>query len=231
MFGRNKIAALVAEFLGTGVLAFVVLNVGRSNIGIPYFVAFAAGLAVMLMGVALARDVHLNPALTLGLWTARRINTAKALAFIAVQLLGGWAAYGLYKYFAQGDIQPVSSEYDARVLVAEAFGAFVFTFVVAGVVYQKLHWLVRSAVAGGGLTLGIIIASVASVGYINPAVALGSNAWVWGTYVLGPVLGAIIGVNLYGLLFATQPEKVAVAKAKTNGNSKSTTKTKSKSKK
>ena len=24
----------------------------------------------------------------------------------------------------------------------------------------------------------------------------------WGTYVLGPVLGAIIGINLYGLLFA-----------------------------
>ncbi|HET7320662.1 MAG TPA: hypothetical protein VFI84_03725, partial [Candidatus Saccharimonadales bacterium] len=24
----------------------------------------------------------------------------------------------------------------------------------------------------------------------------------WGTYVLGPVLGAVIGVNLYGLLFA-----------------------------
>ena len=95
MFGRNKLAALVAEFLGTGILTFVVLNVGRSTIGIPYFVAFAAGLAVVLVGVALARDVQLNPAYTLALWTARKVKTSRALAYIAVQLLGAWAAYAL----------------------------------------------------------------------------------------------------------------------------------------
>ncbi len=37
-----------------------------------------------------------------------------------------------------------------------------------------------------------------------------------GTYVLGPVLGAIIGFNLYGLLFA-QPENVIAGAAVTRG--------------
>jgi hypothetical protein len=37
---------------------------------------------------------------------------------------------------------------------------------------------------------------------LNPAVALGAQAWVWGTYVLGPVVGALVGVNLYAYLFA-----------------------------
>lgn len=212
MFGRNKLAALVAEFLGTGILTFVVLNVGRSTIGIPYFVAFAAGLAVILVGIALARDVHLNPAYTLALWTARKVKTSRALAYIVVQLLGAWAAYALYKYFVHGPVQGASSTYEARILVAEVVGAFVFAFVAVGALYQQAHWAVRSALLGAAYTIGVIIASVASNGFINPAVALGSNSLVWGTYVLGPVLGAIIGVNLYGLLFA--PTNVAVSDAK-----------------
>jgi len=217
MFGRNKLAALVAEFLGTGILTFVVLNVGRSTIGIPYFVAFAAGLAITLVGVALARDVQLNPAYTLALWTARQVKTTRAIAYIGVQLLGAWAAYALYKYFMHDQpIQGASSTYEARVMVAEVTGAFVFAFVAVGALYQRTHWAVRSGLLGAAYTIGVIIASVTSNGFINPAVALGSNSWVWLTYVLGPVLGAVIGVNLYGLLFAPAKgtTKVTVKKAK-----------------
>src|ERR1700748_1491123 len=105
MFGKRKIAAVAGEFLGTATLAFVVLAVSRSTIGIPYFVAIAAGLAVAVMGVSIATDVHLNPALTIGLWTARRVKTSQALVYIAAQMLGGYAAYGLYRYFAHGTVQ------------------------------------------------------------------------------------------------------------------------------
>ncbi len=202
MFGKRKIAAVAGEFLGTAVLAFAVLTVSRSTIGIPYFVAIAAGLAVMVMGLSIATDVHLNPALTLGLWTARRIKTAQAVVYIVVQLLGGWAAYALYKYFAHGTVQHVSSGFDGRILVAEAVGAFVFALAASAVLYERVWGPRRALVVGAGLILGMIVASSASNGFINPAVALGSNSWGWGTYVLGPVLGAIIGVNLYALLFS-----------------------------
>lgn len=213
MFGKRKLAALGAEFLGTAVLAFTFLSVSRSTIGIPYFVSLAAGIAVILMGLALVRDVHLNPAYTFALWTARKVRTLKAAAFIVVQLLGGWAAYGLYKYLSQGEIQPLASEFDSRLLVAEALGAFVFAFVASGVLFQRVHWLIRAVTVGGGFALGILVASAASNGFINPAIALASNGWSWGTTVLGPVLGAIIGVNLYGLLFAFGAPVVAADKA------------------
>jgi glycerol uptake facilitator-like aquaporin len=213
MFGRRKVAAVVAEFLGTATLAFVVLNVSRSTIGIPYFVAFAAGLAVVLMGVSVATDVHMNPALTLGLWTARKVKTSQAVVYIIAQLLGGWAAYALYKYFVHGTVQQVAGSFEGRILVAEAVGAFVFTLAAAKVFFNKTWGVQRAALVGGAYTLGIIVASVAANGFINPAVALASNSWGWGTYVLGPVLGSIIGFNLYGLLF-DQPAKVEKAKAK-----------------
>lgn len=211
MFSRRRVAALVAEFLGTGTLAFVVLTISRSQIGIPYFVAIAAGLAVAAFGVALQRDVHLNPALTIAAWTARRIPTVKALLFVAAQLLGGFAAYSLFKYFSRGTVQAPSVTYDSHVLVAEAVGTFIFTFIASALSYQKLHPLVRQVMSGAGLTVGIMVASAASLGFINPAVALANNAWAWSTYVLGPVLGAIIGVNLYGLLFAPRGDSSSAA--------------------
>ena len=214
MFSKRKVATLAAEFLGTGVLAFVILTVSRSQIGIPYFVAFAAGLTVMLFAIAMQRDVHLNPALTIGLWTARRISTVKAVGYIAAQLLGGLAAYSLYKYFSHGTVQELPTAYDGRILVAEATGAFVFTLVAVSAAYQQLHWIVRTVVSGAGLTIGIWVASAASAAFINPAVALANNSWAWSTYVLGPVLGAIIGVNLYGLLFAPAGRGLAFTKSK-----------------
>jgi glycerol uptake facilitator-like aquaporin len=137
----------------------------------------------------------------LALWTSRRVGTVKALLFIGAQLLGGLAAYSLFKYFSRGQVQQLPTAYDSHILVAEAVGAFVFAFVAAGAMFQRLHPMVRAAVTGGAFTMGVIIASAASAGFINPAIALANNAWAWGTYVLGPVLGAVIGVNLYGLLF------------------------------
>ncbi len=222
MFSRRKVAALVAEFLGTGVLAFVVLTVSRSQIGIPYFVAIAAGIAVTLFGLALNRDVILNPAYTIALWTGRRISTVKALLFIGVQFLAGFAAFELYKYFAKQPVQPLPSAFDAHVLAAEALGTFVYAFVAVGVLYQRAHWLVRSVVTGGAYTLGVIVASVASIGFfINPAVALSANAWSLGTYVAGPVIGAIAGVLLYSLLFASRDKTAASTVTSVSSSSKS----------
>lgn len=214
MFGRRKIAAVVAEFLGTATLAFAVLTISRSTIGIPYFVAFAAGLAIVLMGVSIATDVNLNPALTLGLWTARKVKTSKAVVYIAAQLLGGWAAYALYKYFVHGTVQQVSGSFTARILVAEAVGAFVFSLAASKVFFQKQQGVQRAAIVGGAYALGIIVASVGANGFINPAVALASNSWGWSTYVLGPVLGGIIGVNLYGLLFDQPAAATATSTSK-----------------
>jgi glycerol uptake facilitator-like aquaporin len=142
------------------------------------------------------------------------VSTVKAIAFIVAQLLGGLAAYSLFKYFSRGTVQELPTAYDGRILVAEATGAFVFAFIAVSAAYQQLHWSLRTAVAGAGLTLGIMVASAASAAFINPAVALANNSWAWSTYVLGPVLGAIIGVNLYGLLFAPAGGGISFGKLK-----------------
>lgn len=204
MFGRNRIAALVAEFLGTGFLTLVVLSVQRSTIGVPFFVAMAAGLAAAVLIVAMGRfgGGHFNPAVTIALWTARKVRALDGVLFIAVQLLGAWAAYYLYTYYVNSPLQPVGGNFSGRILVAEAVGGVVLGLAWAAVSYVNHSNVAKAGVIGAAYMLAIVAASSAAIGLINPALALGVRAWVWGTYVLGPVLGAIVGVNLYGLLFA-----------------------------
>jgi hypothetical protein len=60
----------------------------------------------------------------------------------------------------------------------------------------------RAIFTGVAYATSILIASSAAIGILNPAVAAGLRAWVLTTYVLGPVIGAIIGVALYTVLFA-----------------------------
>lgn len=203
MFGRRQIAALVAEFLGTGVLTLLILSVQRSTIGVPFFIAMAAGLTFTLMSFAVASvsGGHFNPAITLGSWTVRKISTVSAVLYVAMQLLGAWAAYNLYTYFVSTPLQPIVSVFHGNILVAEAVGAAIFAFAFASAVYQGFNRAISASVAGLGLLVGMIAASSASLALLNPAVALGVRSWVWGTYILGPVLGAVIGFNLYSLMF------------------------------
>jgi glycerol uptake facilitator protein len=209
MFGRKNVAMLVAEFLGTAILTLVVLAVQRSTIGVPYFVGLGAGLTIIALMLVLGNvsGAQLNPAVTIALWTARKIKTVPAVGYIIVQLLGGWAAYGIYSYFVNNSLPKIGGDFTARVLIAEAIGAFILAFVWAAVVAQKhVNTVVASAV-GIAFALGLIVSASASIGLINPALALGTRAWGiwgsmgWGTYVLGPVVGAVVGVNLYNLLF------------------------------
>lgn len=213
MFGRRKVATLVAEFLGTGVLTLLILSVQRSTIGVPFFVALGGGLTLALMVAALGSvsGAQLNPAVTIGMWTARRISTLTGVLYVAVQLLGAWLAYFLYTYYVKTSLQPIGGHFASRVLVAEAVGTAIFSFGWASAVYQRVTPAATAAIAGLSYMIGIIAASPAAIGLLNPAVALGARAWVWGTYVLGPVLGAIIGVNLYGLLFAESNGKAKAA--------------------
>lgn len=216
MFGRKQLAIVAAEFLGTGVLALVMLSVQRSTIGLPYFVALAAGLTLAAMTVVFGRrgGAHFNPAITIGMWTARQIKTLPALAYIVAQMLGAWAAYYLYTYFVKTSLQPVGGSYDGHILVAEAVGAFVLSLGFAAAVFNRFLNAKVAATVGAAYTLAIIIASSASLGVANPAMALSMRAFTvfgsmgWSTYALGPVLGAVIGFNLYALLFAPESSLV-----------------------
>src|ERR1041385_8806362 len=100
MFTRPQIATVVAEFLGTAILVMVALVVSQTT-AVSYFIgtSVAATLAVIYILFSTISGAHVNPAITFGMWTARKIGTLRAISYIAAQLIGGLAALELYQYF------------------------------------------------------------------------------------------------------------------------------------
>ncbi|RUM73709.1 MAG: aquaporin, partial [Sulfurovum sp.] len=88
---------LLAEFIGTFWLVFggcgaAVLAAGFPELGIGFVgVAFAFGLTVLTMAYAIGHisGCHLNPAVSIGLWTAGKFEGKELLPYIAIQVIGG----------------------------------------------------------------------------------------------------------------------------------------------
>ncbi len=202
MFTRPQIATVVAEFLGTAMLAMVALILSQTT-AVSYFIgtSLAVVLAAIVMFFGNISGAHVNPALTFGLWTARQISTLRAIAYIAAQLLGGLAALELYQYFINHTLPAKSLAFSTPVWLAEVVGTAVLATAIAAVVSKKMDTVTSALTMGAAIFSGVIIASTASAGYINPAIALAARNWN-AVYVLGPLVGGLIGVNLYMMLFA-----------------------------
>lgn len=214
MFGKNKIAALVAEFFGTFVLSLAVLSVAQS-VTIPFFTSVTAGLTVgiLILVIGNASGAHLNPAITLSLWAMRKIQTIQAMVFMASQFFGGLLAWKVAERLLGGEIAHVADwGLDTRVLAAEALGTLIFVFGVAAAIYNVYEGKKLATVIGGSLTLGMIVASLASNGIVNPALAIGLNSVSW-AYFMGPLFGAVLGMSAYALLFSPAPAEKITKKA------------------
>ncbi len=214
MFGKKQGAMIVAEFMGTFVLTSAVYAVIVQRLP-ALFVAGAAGatLGLVSLTVGAFSGAQINPAVTIGLWSIRKIQTAQAAVFLAVQFLGAAVAWRLNEYFLGEPLQKLAqSGMNWKIFTAEAVGAFVFTFGIASAVYQGYKGLKLATTFGASLGLGILVASIGGNGVLNPAVALGIQSWNT-AYLTGPLLGALVGMNLYALLFAPA-QKSATASAR-----------------
>lgn len=237
LVGSNKIAALVAEFLGTGILTYVLLTVQHSSIGVSYFIALAMAftLAVLTFVFASHSGAHLNPVVTLGLALTRQVKLAVVPVYWVVQLFGAWCAFELFQYLFQHPVTALyatsaTQAWEPHTFFAELVGAGVFALGWAAALYSKNKGWVMSATVGISFAVGILIAAVAGFGLINPALALGTRAWHiwsaagWGTYVAGPVAGAVVGFVLYDVIFAGKNYFVS-SSASTTKSSSTTRKT------
>jgi glycerol uptake facilitator-like aquaporin len=234
MFGKSKVTMLVAELVGTAILSLVYINNGlRSNLlELPLLLALGGGLAMGVLSLMFntSSGAQLNPALTVGLWTARRLKTLPAIAYIAMQLAGGAIALWVYTYLDKTHVASTGIHYDARIMIAEAIGTFIFAFTWAMAKAEKYEGLKLASAVGGAFAVGTLVATLASRGLIDPAVALSVRSFSWFTYVLGPVVGGIVGVNLYEMLFSATGMKMGMgSKLSAAVSSRSTSSTSSRS--
>src|ERR1019366_3999182 len=101
---------LVAEFTGTFILVFggcgsAVFSAAFPSVGIGLLgVSLAFGLTVLGCAYAVghASGCHLNPAVTLGLCTARRFAWKEAPGYIVAQVAGAVVAAGMLVLLLRG---------------------------------------------------------------------------------------------------------------------------------
>ena len=185
----------LAEFIGTLTLTFIVILslAGIFPIATPVLAAITLGLFVYSVGHI--SGTHINPAVTIGLWSIKKINTNDALSYIMAQIFG--AATALIIGMLMDITYDITASSTIMTGLAEMAGMILFTFGIASVVFGNVHKAMSGVVVGTSLFMGIAIAALmGSNGVLNPAVAVGIKSFSV-MYLVGPLVGSVIGMKLY----------------------------------
>ncbi len=210
---------LVAEALGTFTFVFVgaavvVVNGGFPNHGIGLLgiaLAHAVALSVMVTATMTISGGHLNPAVTVGLLVARRIEPAAAAAYIGTQLASAALAALLVKM-----LLPAAAVRSAllgvpviasSVTLEQAIGIeLVLTFFLVSAVFGTAVSSDSPRVGGFGIGLvvlfDILVGGPLTGAAMNPARAFGpalvAGQWLGhAVYWVGPIVGAILAALLW----------------------------------
>lgn len=221
---------LLAEFFGTfwlvlGGCGSAVLAAAFPDVGIGLLgVALAFGLTVLTMAYAIGHisGCHLNPAVTLGLWTGKRFPARELLPYWVAQVIGAIVAAAVLYVIASGKAGfDVSAGFAANGYAAHSPGAYsLVAALVTEVVLTCFFLLVilgstdRRAPAGFApiaiglcLTLIHLISIPVTNTSVNPARSTGQALFVGGWAIeqlwlfwAAPLVGGAIGGIIYPLI-------------------------------
>lgn len=211
--------ALTAELVGTFALIFIGAGAGALGLGGLVGVALAHGLVVLgfVYTYGHISGTHINPAVTVGLWVAGKMDAGRALSYIVFQLAGGALGAFTLRWVLGGTETGLGATTLARDL--EVGAARITITPVAGVVIEALlafflvTCVLHAAVSGKAgnlagvaigltLTFAILMGGPLTGGSLNPARSFGpalatgnfQDLWV---YFVGPLLGGIVAAGLY----------------------------------
>ena len=193
----------LAELLGTFVLVAVgsmaILNGG----GDVVVIAFGFGLALMA-GIYMfggLSGAHLNPAVTVGMYLNKKIDSSDAIGYIVAQVAGGVLASSLVLYAsdkaAVASTMNVHPSLDTtQTLVFEAILTAIFMMVIirttSGDGKSAAIAIPMALVVIHLAATGITGASVNPARSLGPAIIAGDMTDIW-VYIVGPVVGAAAG--------------------------------------
>lgn len=221
---------LGAEFLGTfwlvlGGCGSAVLAAAFPDVGIGLLgVALAFGLTVLTMAFAIGHisGCHLNPAVTVGLWTGGRFPRAQVAPYIVAQVVGAIAAAGVLYVIASGaagfDVAKgfASNGFGEHspggysmlaALVCEIVMTAFFLIVILGATDKRAPQGFAPIAIGLALTLIHLVSIPVTNTSVNPArstgVALFVGGWamsqLW-LFWLAPIIGGVVGAFLYNFV-------------------------------
>lgn len=232
-----------AEFIGTfwlvlGGCGSAVLAAAFPNVGIGFAgVALAFGLTVLTMAFAIGHvsGCHLNPAVTVGLVTAKRFPASELLPYVIAQVAGAIAGAGVLYVIASGKAGfSLSAGFAANgygehspggytlaaALVCEVVMTFMFLMIILGATDKRAPHGFAAIAIGLGLTLIHLISIPVTNTSVNPARSTGPALFVGGWAInqlwlfwVAPIVGAALAGLIYPMVAGEETkEKVVAAK-------------------
>jgi len=206
----GQVKKWIGEFVGTFALVFagtgaIVINEISGGAVTHVGVAITFGLIVLAMiyTVGDVSGAHLNPAVSLGFYAARRFSGRELLPYIASQCAGAFAASGMLRL-----LFPQNELLGATVPAGSATQSF-FLELILTTVLMLVILSVSIGAAEKGITAGIVVGAVIALeamfaGPISgasmnparslaPAVVSGHLSSLW-LYVVAPLIGGLVGV-------------------------------------
>ena len=229
------IKKLSAEFLGTAWLVLggcgsAVLAAGFPDLGIGFVgVSLAFGLTVLTMAFAIGHisGCHLNPAVTLGLWSAGKVPGTDVVPYIIAQVIGGIAGAAILAAIATGkaDFNLVQSGFAANgfgehspggyslqaALICEVVLTFFFLMISLGATDARAPAGFAPIAIGLGLTLIHLISIPVTNTSVNPARSTSQALFVGGwaiqqlwVFWVAPIAGAVLAGVVHRWLSAKE---------------------------
>lgn len=174
-------------------------------------VSLVFGLIVMAMiySIGSVSGAHINPAVTLGLLFAGKLEERFVIPYISSQVLGAIAAALLLRFMfpehpTLGSILPSGS--NVQGFITEVALTFFLMFVILNVISgPKENGIMAGAVIGGTVALDILFGGPVTGASMNPARSLGpalisgnlASLWI---YLIAPIVGAYIACTAYRLI-------------------------------
>jgi MIP family channel proteins len=198
----EAIGTFALVFAGTG--AIIVNDVTHGTIS-HVGIALTFGLVVMAVIYAIGdvSGAHINPAVTVGFWVARRFEGRRVLPYIAAQLLGALTASVVLRVLflehdTLGATVPAGPWWQS--FVFEVLLTFLLMFVILNVsTGAKEKGIMAGAAIGGVVAFEALFAGPICGASMNPARSIApaivsmnlQHIWL---YIVAPLLGAMIAL-------------------------------------
>lgn len=204
----EMVGTMVLVLMGCGTAVSLSCGVDAASV---VGTALAFGLAVVAMAYTIGgiSGCHINPAITFGVWLAKRMSGKEALLYVLFQVIGGLLGaailYALAPASGLGANAVQSGISTCGAVTAEVVFTFVFVLVVLGTTDAEKG---AGNLAGLAIGLTLVLVHLVCIHYtgtsVNPARSIGpallaggqalADLWI---FIVAPLVGAAIAALVW----------------------------------